>query len=269
MSKALVIKTANFSENALTTIEFADVPCTGLSFAEDTITISGYGTEEIEYTVTPADTTDAVEWASSNTDIVTVSDGVLTVVGIGTCTVTATCGSFYASATITVSITYIPNWQFAYLSHPNGALYATISANMSRLAACGGNAQAGEYVFLKTSNPEESVPVIKIPGNTASIMLSRDTTKTNIVTSGNYHSFTWMSDEPCGNTSYSYAAKFISESDAFNFFTESTKTLAVPEGADAFGITIRLISTYSDSDDPNQIAANAGGFQITFNPITE
>ena len=268
MSKALIIKTANFSQNAVTTITFNNIPCTGLAFDQDTITINGYTPVEVEYTVTPSNTTDDISWESLNTDIVTVENGVLTVVGVGTCTVVATCGNFSASAEVTVDIAYIPNWKFAYSGHPANALYGTITPNMSYLTACGSDEQTGEYKFLITANPEQSIPVIKIPGNTASITLKRDTTKTNIVTSGNYHWFMWMSDETCGNASYPYAAKFISESEKFNFFTEPTKTLAVPEGTNAFGATIRLVNTYTESDDPNQIASNAGGFTIEFNPVS-
>ena len=127
MGKALIIKGADFSANKVTTITFADNPCTGLGFATDSISITGNESVEVEYTVTPADTTDAITWVSSDTSVVTVTGGILTPVGIGTATITATCGNFSASATISVSIAYIPAYKFASGAHASGRAFYSIS----------------------------------------------------------------------------------------------------------------------------------------------
>lgn len=54
----------------------------------------------------PTDTTDSreVKWKSSNTNVVTVSKGMVTAVGSGTATITATCGSQSATCTVTVKV---------------------------------------------------------------------------------------------------------------------------------------------------------------------
>lgn len=108
MSKTLVINGADYSSVALdvVTIESDPVPCTGISLsantasatrAEDTVTITA--------TPTPSNTTDSVVWTSSDSNVASVSGGVITIHGIGTATITATCGSY--SATVSVNQTTI------------------------------------------------------------------------------------------------------------------------------------------------------------------
>lgn len=102
MSKALVIKGANFSANKLATIVISDpVPCTGIALNKSAETLMSIGaTSTLIATPQPADTTDIVSWASSNTDVVAVNNGVITSVGVGTATITATCGGRSASCEV-------------------------------------------------------------------------------------------------------------------------------------------------------------------------
>lgn len=107
MSKALVIKGANFLANRIEQISISDpIPCTGISLSQSTLAFTAIGaTATITATLTPADTTEALTWVSSDTDVVTVVNGVVTCVGVGTATITATCGAFSASCAVTASIT--------------------------------------------------------------------------------------------------------------------------------------------------------------------
>ena len=182
MSRTLVIKNADFSANKVTTVTFIDdIPCTGISFESNTITITGYETETVEYTLTPANTNDVVIWQSSNTNIITVDDGVLTPVGIGTCTLTATCGNQTATATVTVSIAYIPKYEFATYSMNGNGYIATGNNNLySRLSASGKDEQASTYVVYG-SHPAPLPKAIMIPKNTEKIRISiTDNTKLNV-----------------------------------------------------------------------------------------
>ena len=96
MGKALVIKSTDFSANALDTVDFMDVHCTGITLTGDALMMKG-DTLNLTTTVSPANCTDDVEWGSSNTAIATVSSGLVTCVGSGTVTITATCGAYSAS----------------------------------------------------------------------------------------------------------------------------------------------------------------------------
>ena len=112
MSKAFVIKGVNFLANKLDTIVFSeDVPCTGIALNKNSTSLTAIGaTETLTATLTPANTTDSVSWVSSNTDAVTVNNGLLTAVGVGSATITVTCGN--QSATCAVGVTNILEWMY-------------------------------------------------------------------------------------------------------------------------------------------------------------
>ena len=78
-------------------------PCTGITLDKDTLTIARGETATLTATVEPADTTDKVVWSSADKTIATVKDGVVTAVGQGETTITATCGNQTASCKVTVT----------------------------------------------------------------------------------------------------------------------------------------------------------------------
>ena len=80
-----------------------EIPCTGLTLEPDILSFSGSGQQTIVATALPADTTDSVTWLSSDKNVATVSNGIVTAVGNGDCTITATCGSQSASCSVNVS----------------------------------------------------------------------------------------------------------------------------------------------------------------------
>ena len=104
MSKALVIKGANFSANKVETVTLSSaIPCTGLTLSQDSMSPTSLGVAgTLTATPTPAGTTDPISWTSSDTDVATVDNGVVTVVGLGTATITAICGSETASCSVNV-----------------------------------------------------------------------------------------------------------------------------------------------------------------------
>ena len=107
MARTLIIKNADFSVNKIETVIIGgEVPCTGISLDESTLSITHIGdTGTLVATVSPVDTTDAVVWSSSDNDVVVVAGGTVTAIGCGTATITATCGSY--SATCAVTVTHI------------------------------------------------------------------------------------------------------------------------------------------------------------------
>lgn len=124
MSKALVIKGASFASNKVETITLTQpIPCTGLSVSPTTVSFTAINeTQQLTVTKTPADTTDTVSYASSNESVATVSDsGIVTCVGIGSATITVTCGE--QSATCAVTSTVIIVLDTAYHKE-NGKIYS-------------------------------------------------------------------------------------------------------------------------------------------------
>lgn len=105
MANALIIKNVDFSVNKLTTVTIEqDVPCTGISLNKSTAAITHLGdTDTLTATVTPSNTTDSIIWSSSNQDVCTVAAGVITAIGCGSATITATCGAFSATCAVTVT----------------------------------------------------------------------------------------------------------------------------------------------------------------------
>lgn len=84
------------------------VACTGITLSANAIAFeSTTDTQTLTATVTPSNTTDSVIWSSDNTDIATVSDGIITPIADGSCIITATCGTQSATCSVTIrGITY-------------------------------------------------------------------------------------------------------------------------------------------------------------------
>lgn len=104
MAKTLVVKGVNYASNALDQVIIDVVECTGINITETTISIVATGnTSTLTTTVTPADCTQPIVWSTSDSNVATVANGVVTAVGIGTATITATCGSYSDTCSVTVT----------------------------------------------------------------------------------------------------------------------------------------------------------------------
>lgn len=104
MAKTLIIKDADYSENALTQVTFDTIPCTGITLDNETLSIVTTGnTGTLVATKTPADTTDSVTWTSSDSNVATVTNGTITAVGVGSATITVSCGSHSDTCIVTVT----------------------------------------------------------------------------------------------------------------------------------------------------------------------
>lgn len=88
-------------ETEIATVEAWASEVTSLTLSTYTLQLSADIQQTIEATTTPAGLT--VIWTSSDDDVATVEDGVVTGVNNGTCTITASCGSLTATCAVTVS----------------------------------------------------------------------------------------------------------------------------------------------------------------------
>ena len=84
----------------------ADIPATGVTLDKTELSLTEGASATLIAAATPADTTDEFVWTSSNKDVATVKDGVVTAVKAGTATITVSCGA--AADTCTVTVTAVP-----------------------------------------------------------------------------------------------------------------------------------------------------------------
>ena len=91
------------------------------------LTLEPGSTSSLEATVTPSTACSAVGWMSSDTTVVTVSTtGIIKAIKEGSATITASCSSASAKATVTVkktSVSYSAVWEKRHYSNSNGKAY--------------------------------------------------------------------------------------------------------------------------------------------------
>ena len=80
-----------------------EIPCTGITLDQTVLTFTAAGTQTLTATVTPSDTTDTVVWSSDAPSIASVGGGVVTAKDNGSATITATCGAYSATCSVSVS----------------------------------------------------------------------------------------------------------------------------------------------------------------------
>lgn len=100
----------NYTRDRLTYVDtqiealIESIPCTGIVLSADTLSFTTTDTQTLSVVVSPDNTTDTVTWSVSPTGIATIDNGVVTPISNGTCTITATCGSYNDTCSVTVSL---------------------------------------------------------------------------------------------------------------------------------------------------------------------
>lgn len=84
------------------TVTTGVVAATGVTLDKATASVTKGETLTLIATVTPSDSTDKVEWSSSNTSVATVDNGVVTALTVGETTITAKAGDKVATCVVTV-----------------------------------------------------------------------------------------------------------------------------------------------------------------------
>lgn len=166
MGYALKLNSVNFSEVAVDQVTYIEVvPCTGITLSANTATFDTYlATQTITATLAPADTTDTLTWTSSDDRVATVNGGVITIHGIGTATVTATCGSITATVSVSASSLKITDLEFVEGVNPDAHatdLYPTLATNISaNTLAMDYNASDASTLHFANSSTAQLLPVL-------------------------------------------------------------------------------------------------------------
>ena len=80
-----------------------DILCTSISLNTTSLTFDSSNPQTLIATVKPGNTTQLVVWTTSNDNVATVSNGIVTPTGNGSCVITAKCGSYSATCSVTVN----------------------------------------------------------------------------------------------------------------------------------------------------------------------
>lgn len=253
---ALVLKGADFSANKVTTITISeeDKPCTGITLDQSSVTVTALGDFTLSATVTPADTTDDVIWTSSDETVATVTNDIVSVVGLGTATITATCGNQTATCTVnanemTLSADYGFCDQTNLTQYPN---VLAVKTSTQKLLVCD-DTGVGSVRSLKNQGGGDHCPIV-LPQNTHIVELSYNTN----MRAGTIM-FGWMNTLASAYPeTYPDLAALVNmdttNSSAYN--QPKTWTYTVPSGANSFAIILMVASSFAEGDTPESIAAD-------------
>lgn len=109
--------------------EQKSIPVSAISLEKDAVDLLAGETVSLVATVIPADATDrTVVWATSNAEVATVENGVVSALSAGLAVITATAGSYSASCSVSVTVPFEYGGMcletiksgFVIISNPNG-----------------------------------------------------------------------------------------------------------------------------------------------------
>lgn len=236
MAKTLIIKGADFSHNYIEQVVFSEKPCTGiiLNSASESLPNTS-DTVTLVATVTPSDTTDPVIWISSDTDIAEVTNGVVSAVGIGTATITAQCGDFSASCTVTCG--GVVNFKYsvgAWMGVNNNADFVKVSNTAATDAFSVGLADGGYHATYNETADGWLYPIM-IPKNAVTLKCRCLTQYYGVQT-------VFFLDSKAESTFYEDTAKYIQQVSGIPSWGDKTYN-----GQACFGNDIELPSGNYDS----------------------
>ena len=118
-------------------------PCTGITLDQTSLSLTKGKTKQLVATVTPEGCTDEIVWSASNENC-TVVNGLVKAVTEGDCIITAQCGEYNATCTITV----IASTTETYTSYNLGIISKTASSTVN---------EDGSYTLSNTEGGWDSI----------------------------------------------------------------------------------------------------------------
>lgn len=211
MASTIIIPGADFSANKLATVSFDSVPCTALSLSSSTLSFTAIGnTSTLTATPTPSNTTDVISWSSSNTSVATVADGVVTTVGLGAATITASCGEQTATCAVTVN-NVVPNYVAICGYDPIRRSASSPAATTSKKTSETSN----KYIVAKDQATglypiESKSDVDTSPNRFVPIIIPAGATKIKVTSEiGKFYTRTLWFDSTQKETAYNVGAKCV------------------------------------------------------------
>lgn len=239
MGKALIVKNANFGANALGTVTFIEgTQCTGIALNTDTVSLNTIGeTATIIANLTPANTTDSIVWTTSDRTIATVADGVITARGVGTVTITATCGMVSATCEVNCVNELAYAYTFERYNHKADIADADYIYNEAGTAA---------YASIQSDVATQKT-IRRDDGNLYPILLGAGARTVTITAPNTVRVTAWFcnSNEACDysqtHSGYDMYAKLISgDASAYDGNVAlGDRTLTVPDGADSIACSVQ------------------------------
>lgn len=179
MATTMIIKNADFSANKIETVVFDGIPCTGISLNKQTTDVFGIGsTETLVATPIPSNTTESIEWSTSDSNVATVVNGTVTAVGLGTATITVTCGLFSATCSVTVRVILNNIAEKVFPGYLDGNTASSSGNGIPTIGATPTNRGSlllteGTLHYYKALNDVHYYPVV-MPRNTARVKFTYD-----------------------------------------------------------------------------------------------
>ncbi len=210
----------------------AVVSVTGVSLSKTSTSLYVGDNETLTATVTPNDATNLnVTWESSDEDIVTVDDGVLSAIAVGTATITVTTEDGNKSATCEVTVNAIPTYTITW----------SVNGNTDNTSSV----QLGDAISF--NDPDEEL----IPGN----YIFMGWSETEVIKTNTEPNFVSSATATADKTYYAVLAQVASSTDAS--WTETS--LASMTASDVF---VFANGTYAMTND-NGTSAAPGKEDIT------
>lgn len=255
MSNALVLKGVDFSANKLETVTiYSSKPCTGFTLSQHSIQCHSEDPITLSYSISPLDCTDPIVWSSSDTSVARISNGIITIVGIGTATITATCGMISDTCTITISDVIIDSgFIAAVVSNADGKDFASIEYNNRRLSYVDVIDSTSTRLKLNRNGSAPYAAPHKLITGTTKVRFKADN---NV--NAEYSAYLFFFDDT-RSSSISGVIAYMVEKNIISASNSSfDQTFDVPESANSFVAMVNTKTIFQEGDDLDEIAAEMG-----------